>query len=221
MRTTSRNKKTVCVLGPRLLQDRLVAHYLEKMTKTKCHAARTLDEAGSVLRRKLEGVDLFLWDCEKKDLAPVLRGLGDIRSRMPAGSLLALFNVGSMSLRGRKASDSRIHGVFLEGDSIEEIATGVSSILGGKSWIPTTAKLRALAKTGSAGPEADNRSGSLTPREKRILALLQKGKSNLEIADTFGLKIQTVKNHIYRLFKKINVKNRNQAVLWAKGDLQR
>ncbi len=152
MRTSSSKKKTVCVLGPRLLQNRLVALHLEDMTGTKCLAARTPDEARSLLGRKFEGLDLILWDGEEKDLVAVLKGLGDGRGQMPAKSLLALFNVGSMSLRGRKVSDSRIKGVFLEGDSVEEIATGVSEYPGWEALHPHRCKASSPGQMGVQRP---------------------------------------------------------------------
>jgi len=42
------------------------------------------------------------------------------------------------------------------------------------------------------------------------------GASNMEIADSLFLSEHTVKTHLYNVFKKLNVKNRTQAVTWAK-----
>jgi DNA-binding NarL/FixJ family response regulator len=213
-------KKTICVLGSRLLQNRLIAHHLQKRIGIDSHAVRTLDEARSLLKRKYNLVDVFLMDCEGKDLAPARKGLRDVRSQMPARSLLALFNVGSRRLGQHKVLRGQVKGVFLEGDSIEEIAAGVSTILDGKPWVPAPEKIEARARSQSADPDPNDRTGFLTLRERKILTLLQTGKSNQEIADIFGLKVQTVKNNLYVLFKKINVSNRNQAVFWVNGGLE-
>lgn len=59
----------------------------------------------------------------------------------------------------------------------------------------------------------------LTNREQQILRKLVTGASNSEIADSLFVSEHTVKSHLYNIFKKINVKNRVQAVFWAKNNL--
>ncbi|MBD1577231.1 helix-turn-helix transcriptional regulator [Vibrio sp. S11_S32] len=56
---------------------------------------------------------------------------------------------------------------------------------------------------------------SLTRRELEILNHLQIGQSNLDIADSLFVSEHTIKSHLYRIFKKINVSNRRQAINWA------
>ncbi len=55
-------------------------------------------------------------------------------------------------------------------------------------------------------------SALLTHREKEILNKLRIGASNNEIARSLFISENTVKTHLYNLFKKIAVKNRTQAV---------
>lgn len=55
----------------------------------------------------------------------------------------------------------------------------------------------------------------LTSREKEILALVAKGASNKEIADTLVVKEVTVKTHLNSVFKKLKVTSRTQAILKA------
>ena len=56
---------------------------------------------------------------------------------------------------------------------------------------------------------------SLTDREKDVLLLVTQGKSNKEIAQELVVSIVTVKGYMYNIFKKLNVKNRTQAVIIA------
>ena len=49
-------------------------------------------------------------------------------------------------------------------------------------------------------------------RQKQVLDLLSLGKSNQNIADDLGLTIPTIKMHVSAIFKKLNVKNRTEAV---------
>jgi DNA-binding CsgD family transcriptional regulator len=60
--------------------------------------------------------------------------------------------------------------------------------------------------------EAAIRSLGLTARECEILALLASGQSNKELARTFDISPNTVKTHLARVFEKLEVQNRMQAV---------
>lgn len=55
----------------------------------------------------------------------------------------------------------------------------------------------------------------LTKQELIILNLLAEGRTNKEIANKLGLSEKTVKNHLYKIFKKLKVKDRTKAVITA------
>jgi DNA-binding NarL/FixJ family response regulator len=55
----------------------------------------------------------------------------------------------------------------------------------------------------------------LTAREQDILRLLAEGCANAEIAERLSIKEPTVKGHLWRLYRKIGVRNRTGAVSWA------
>jgi DNA-binding NarL/FixJ family response regulator len=55
----------------------------------------------------------------------------------------------------------------------------------------------------------------LSPREEQVLHLLADGLSNRELAKTLKLSEHTVKNHLFRIFDKLGVSNRMEAVLCA------
>ncbi len=56
----------------------------------------------------------------------------------------------------------------------------------------------------------------LTEREREILGLIARGKSNAEIAGELVLSPKTVSNHVSNIFSKLQVVDRAQAVLRAK-----
>ena len=51
----------------------------------------------------------------------------------------------------------------------------------------------------------------LSKRQKQLLVLLDKGHSNRDIAETLQISEHTVKVHLWRLFRRLNVKSRLQA----------
>ena len=56
---------------------------------------------------------------------------------------------------------------------------------------------------------------SLTEREREVLELIVKGKSNKEIAQELKIKMKTVGNHVSSILGKLNVASRTEAALWA------
>ncbi|MGE5398744.1 MAG: response regulator [Chitinophagales bacterium] len=63
--------------------------------------------------------------------------------------------------------------------------------------------------------EARRNDARLTRREKDILNLLVDGNSNKEMADCLFISEKTVKNHLTNIFRKLAVKDRTQAAVYA------
>lgn len=59
----------------------------------------------------------------------------------------------------------------------------------------------------------------LTPRESEILNLIADGKSNAYIAQVLVVEEKTVKNHITRLYSKLNISSRYEAIRLKLGNL--
>jgi DNA-binding NarL/FixJ family response regulator len=63
--------------------------------------------------------------------------------------------------------------------------------------------------------EASSRSVQLSPREREVLLLLSRGLGNREIGEELGVSIETVKTHVERLYKRLGVTSRTDAVAKA------
>ncbi|MBS1947044.1 MAG: response regulator transcription factor [Bacteroidetes bacterium] len=66
--------------------------------------------------------------------------------------------------------------------------------------------------------EADNESANLTSREHEILQWLAKGLLYKEIADRLNITTGTVRQHIHRIYEKLHVQNRTEAINKAFGN---
>ncbi len=63
-----------------------------------------------------------------------------------------------------------------------------------------------------AGPKAAAAANPLTAREKEILGWIYLGKSNYEIGAILKISPLTVKNHVQKILRKLDVVNRTQAI---------
>jgi DNA-binding NarL/FixJ family response regulator len=71
-----------------------------------------------------------------------------------------------------------------------------------------------VAADGPVGPTSRELE-KLTPREREVLALVGRGKSNAEIAERLVLSPLTAKTHVARLFSKLGARDRAQLVVTA------
>lgn len=79
-----------------------------------------------------------------------------------------------------------------------------------------TQSLRALVAPESEFGESALENEKLSKRQKQLLKLLDDGLSNRDIAEQLGISEHTVKVHLWRLFRRLDVKSRTQATHWAR-----
>lgn len=65
--------------------------------------------------------------------------------------------------------------------------------------------------------QADQTGANLTPREQEIIRLLAKGYLYKEIADQLSLSVETVRTHFHRIYDKLHVHTRTEAVMKLYG----
>ncbi|WP_328941366.1 response regulator transcription factor [Streptomyces sp. NBC_00250] len=69
--------------------------------------------------------------------------------------------------------------------------------------------------SGPATPAVHRDLAALTPREREVLTLMGRGLSNAELARQLTLSEATVKTHVARIFGKLTLRDRAQAVVLA------
>lgn len=74
--------------------------------------------------------------------------------------------------------------------------------------------VRAVRDLRAATPAAANSElAHVSPREEEILGLLTKGYRYKEIAETLHLSVETVRTHLRRIYEKLHVSSRTEAVV--------
>lgn len=101
-------------------------------------------------------------------------------------------------------------GVFYLDAGLTEISLGLSNILRGHRVIPIQL---VNGVNDDFGLFEDTE--PLTIREREVLQALLSGSTNLDIANQLFVSESTIKTHLYRVFRKIGVSSRGQAIAWA------
>ena len=85
------------------------------------------------------------------------------------------------------------------------------------AWAEFLGEIRSFVLPASTShAPADPRVGALTARERQVLGLIALGRSNGEIAEHLVVSPHTVRNHINRIFRKLDVDTRAQAIVLAR-----
>ena len=97
--------------------------------------------------------------------------------------------------------------------AIETLLPHLDTALRQVAHLPRQHVHRGNAKEQTPEPAAKDGEGHyLSPRECEIMDWVRKGKTNMEIGLILDISAFTVKNHLQRIFKKLSVYNRTQAV---------
>jgi DNA-binding NarL/FixJ family response regulator len=95
-----------------------------------------------------------------------------------------------------------------------DVVDAVRRVAAGQSLLDpaTTGSLLRRLREGSA---EDERLGTLTDQERKVLHLLAEGRTNRQIADELFLAEKTVKNYVSNLLAKLGMSRRTEAAVWA------
>ena len=88
----------------------------------------------------------------------------------------------------------------------EDLLEAVRQVAKGNRYLPREIAQRLADRLSRPEP---------SPREREVLALIAKGRSNKEVASDLGLSEDTVKRHVSNLMAKLGAQDRTQAVTEA------
>jgi transcriptional regulator EpsA len=162
------------------------------------------------------------------DLAPLVRGL-HARWRATASPWFVANGLDlEASFEGRQhpfvARLAQMHSVLVHGTRDRRTGQDLLYLFFDSAFLPqhdaqtllallpqidaTHRRIECLVPTGTAPTACDR----LSAREREILGWITRGKTNEEIAFVLGISLNTVKNHVKRVFRKLQVSSRAQAV---------
>lgn len=200
------------IVGEDPLLNDLLAARLSQETGANCSHSPSL---AKILERARPNLTLI--DCAGVDMAELLREAGGENSPFMSTSV-ALFNVPDDRSVELEALTSGLRGIFYRNSPFKVMVKGVAAMLDNELWFSREA-MSAFLLGRQTRPEepafVEEGPGELSLREKEILLMLAAGATNKDIAEKLFLSLNTIKSHIYNIYKKIDVPNRLQASLWA------
>ncbi|MFV0427595.1 MAG: response regulator [Beutenbergiaceae bacterium] len=166
-------------------------------------------------------VDVVLMDVRmpKLDGLATTAALCETRENLPPGPrviILTTFDLDEYVLAAIKAGAS---GFLLKDTPPEGMLEAIRTVHRGDAVISPSSTKRLISHVATALPGADRTSpqvlDSLTEREREVLVLMAKGRSNSEIASDLFVVEATVKTHVGHVLAKLQARDRVQAVVIA------
>jgi len=158
----------------------------------RCLSARTSEEALELAARydpHVALVDLFLGDQSGAELCEALR------RDSPRTRVLLISGAGWISPEAARTAGAS--GFVPKDWAARDITRAVRMVAGGRTVF---------------APRAEQPATSLTDREREVLGLMASGATNREIAAQLYLSPHTIKEHTSALYRKLDVRNRAEAV---------
>jgi len=179
--------------------------------------AEARDGAEAVTLSASLDIDVVLMDIRM----PVLDGIEATRAicALAAGPkvlVLTTFDLDEYVYGALRAGAS---GFLLKDAKAATLVEAVRTVHAGEALLAPTATRRLIARLvaqePSTSPSALALDRLLTTREREILTLIARGRSNQEIAADLVISEGTVKTHVGRVFAKLALRDRAQAVVAA------
>jgi DNA-binding NarL/FixJ family response regulator len=99
---------------------------------------------------------------------------------------------------------------------LDDVSTaGIDAVISKTETSEDLVRAIELVHAGEKFGLCEARSGSLSAREREVLALIAQGATNSEIGRELYVSVDTVKTHVRNVFRKVGVSNRTQAALAA------
>jgi len=153
--------------------------------------------------------DVFVMDIN----LPGIDGIAcvaQLRERARTSQFL-MYTVNDDDQRVFEALKKGANGYILKSSTPEQIIDAVRELTLGGAPMSAHVARRVVTQFRSVPEENANIDG-LSDREQEVLTLLSQGLLYKEIADRMGITVGTIKQHIHRIYSKMHVQNRTEAV---------
>lgn len=184
---------------------------LESHLHVSCEASSG-EEALSLISSTCCSPDLILLDLDMKGM----NGLETLNALRQANiqCKIVMFTVSDHETDVLQALKFGADGYLLKDSEPEEVISNISKAINGELVLSAPLS-QIVARSIQQGPSTASAIEKLTKREVEILRHIAQGESNKVIARKLDIAEATVKVHIKNLLKKLSLRTRVEAAIWA------
>jgi two-component system nitrate/nitrite response regulator NarL len=186
-----------------------LAHSLER--RGAAEVAATASSRAEAVDRVLEcRPDVVLLDMGLVGACEVVRAL---RDALPPVKVLALA-IAETEEMVVACAEAGVAGYVPRDASMDDLVRTLHAVARGEMEIPSHIAASLFRRVGTLASRREPPPApvqGLTPREREIVALIDRGCSNKEIARRLDIELSTVKNHVHNLLEKLGVQRRSAA----------
>jgi DNA-binding NarL/FixJ family response regulator len=135
----------------------------------------------------------------------------ELKSKMP-GTNFMMCTVYEEDDKIFEALRAGASGYILKKTAPQKLIESIRELYQGGAPMSSQIARKVVAAFQNKNQPDDNNLNMLTPREKEILELLSRGLMYKEIAWELDISQETVRKHVYRIYEKLHVGNRVEAV---------
>jgi len=172
------------------------------------------DGFSAVERIQSDPPDISLIDADMPGFSGIL-AIKVLRQALPDAKILVLSTYRDEAYI-RDAMRAGANGYVSKSVEVQELVRIITSLCKGEAVI--SPYLMNLTVSSLPQQQANGATDlpPLTLRETEILRAVSEGKGNKEISSSFNISIETVKSHIKSIYRKLEVKNRVEALMVAR-----
>lgn len=104
---------------------------------------------------------------------------------------------------------------ILKGCTRDELIHCITRVAAGEAPAAASMMARIRTEMERRGDKAEKEEVPVTSRELQVLRHIALGLSNREIGRSLGISVETVKEHVQNILRKVNAVDRTQAAVWA------
>lgn len=144
----------------------------------------------------------------EKDALSALEKFDNLAARPP----VVVFSTYRNSTHIARASALGCHDYLLKSSPLSELFASITRASRGEDTPADSLlnKVRTRMRSNSSSSQID-----LTNRELQVLRHVAMGLSNREVGKSLGISVETVKEHVQNILRKLSVNDRTQAAVWA------
>ena len=141
-----------------------------------------------------------------------IKALKQIRHKVPEARIVVLSTYDNPTYVARSVAAGAVD-YMLKGSNRRDLIAAIKTAAAGEGPIPQ-GELKRVAEAMERRP-IDREDVPLTVRETQVVRHIALGLSNKEIAESLGISIETVKEHVQNILRKLRLSDRTQAAVWS------